>query len=83
VTVSIEISINLLYNIFIYMKGKFMRYPKGTFASKYGSGNHPIFKTLARMKSRCYNNRTKSHKHYEGKGVKVCDEWLNNRDKFF
>lgn len=36
------------------------------------------------MKSRCYNPNDKKHyKRYMGRGIKVCDEWLNSFDNFF
>lgn len=29
------------------------------------------------MKSRCTNQNTKAYKHYGGRGITVCEEWLN------
>ena len=29
------------------------------------------------MKSRCYRPKDPSYKYYGGRGIKVCDEWLN------
>jgi hypothetical protein len=34
------------------------------------------------MKSRCYNENSKSFKDYGAKGVVVCDEWVNNPQEF-
>ena len=34
------------------------------------------------MVSRCYNKNNKGYKWYGAKGVKVCDEWLNNPKAF-
>lgn len=34
------------------------------------------------MKTRCYNTKTKRYKHYGGKGVLVCDRWLNSFENF-
>ena len=31
---------------------------------------------------RCYNPHQKSYVRYGARGIKVCDEWLNNRDAF-
>lgn len=35
------------------------------------------------MKSRCYNPNAAKYEIYGGKGIRVCDEWLNNRNTFF
>lgn len=35
------------------------------------------------MISRCYKPTTDKYKHYGGRGVTVCDEWLNNPQSFF
>ncbi len=35
------------------------------------------------MKRRCYLKEGKDYPNYGGRGVVVCDEWLNNRDSFF
>lgn len=34
------------------------------------------------MKDRCYDKRNKSYKNYGGRGITVCDEWLNSVDSF-
>ena len=34
------------------------------------------------MKNRCYSEKNISYKNYGGKGIKVCDEWLNDFNKF-
>lgn len=30
------------------------------------------------MRNRCYNENQKSHKHYGGRGIVVCERWLGN-----
>lgn len=35
------------------------------------------------MKGRCYNPKNRSYKHYGGRGIKICDEWLNNFNAFY
>ena len=37
---------------------------------------HPLYDRWNSMLSRCYSKKNKSYKHYGGRGVKVCDEWL-------
>lgn len=34
------------------------------------------------MKQRCYNTNNPRFEHYGGKGVKICNEWLNSYDNF-
>lgn len=35
------------------------------------------------MKRRCYNKNTKDYPQYGGRGITVCDEWLNDVAQFF
>lgn len=37
----------------------------------------PWYNNYRCMKSRCYRPKDPSYKHYGGRGIKVCDEWLN------
>jgi hypothetical protein len=39
--------------------------------------------TLINMKQRCYNLKATSYEYYGGKGVTICDEWLNDKNKFY
>lgn len=34
------------------------------------------------MKNRCYNKKSDDYKWYGGKGIKICQEWLNDTNKF-
>ena len=36
-----------------------------------------------KMKSRCYNKRHKHYKYYGGRGILICDEWLNDFERFY
>lgn len=38
--------------------------------------------TLRSMKSRCYNIKNKDYKNYGGRGIEICDNWLNNKESF-
>ncbi len=35
------------------------------------------------MKQRCFNEHDKNYKHYGGRGIKVCDEWLSDFMVFY
>lgn len=41
-----------------------------------------LIHTLCHMKDRCLNERCKSFQDYGGRGITVCDEWLNDPDAF-
>lgn len=34
------------------------------------------------MKDRCLNSKHKAYKYYGGRGIKVCDRWLNSFENF-
>ena len=44
--------------------------------------NSRIAHIFSGMISRCYNSESKDYKWYGGKGIRVCDEWLNNPSLF-
>ena len=35
-----------------------------------------------KTKSRCYNKNTKQYKDYGGRGIRICNEWLNDFNAF-
>lgn len=50
---------------------------------KHGLSNNKVFYRLMHirkgMKIRCYNPNNKSYSNYGGRGIKVCDEWLDKK----
>ncbi len=42
----------------------------------------PEYKAWSSMKRRCYNNTSEAYKNYGGRGIAVCDEWLNDFEQF-
>lgn len=48
----------------------------------YSTTNYPLYFTWKNMKSRVNNKNYPSYKYYGGRGIKICDEWSNNLDKF-
>lgn len=42
---------------------------------------HPLYGVWKSMKSRCYNPRFSTYRHYGGRGITICDHWLG-RDGF-
>lgn len=41
-----------------------------------------LSKRFSGMKKRCYNPKCKAYKNYGGRGIYICDEWLQDRRKF-
>lgn len=44
--------------------------------------NKRLLMTFRNMKARCYNVNDPHYKNYGGRGIKICDEWLNDYSKF-
>lgn len=38
----------------------------------------PAYKSWVSMKQRCYNQHDTHYPNYGGRGISVCDEWVNN-----
>lgn len=45
--------------------------------------NHKLYNLRYAIISRCYNAKLSEFNAYQGKGIKVCDEWLNNPAMFY
>ena len=41
------------------------------------------YQTYCDMKSRCYNHNHKKYHRYGGRGIKVCDRWLESFENFY
>ncbi len=44
---------------------------------KHGMKETPIYRVWTDMKQRCLNPNRPKYKNYGGRGIKVCDRWLN------
>lgn len=44
--------------------------------------NKTLYKKYYHIKGRCYNPNDRSYKRYGGRGIKMCDEWLNSYQAF-
>jgi hypothetical protein len=56
-----------LINLGIYDKDKYTR----------------IRNILVKIKDRCYNIKCYAYENYGGRGIRLCDEWLNNPSNFY
>lgn len=52
----------------------------GRYKNIHGKGNTRLYSIWCGMKSRCAN---KNLKYYGGKGIKVCNQWLNSFETFY
>ena len=50
---------------------------------RHGLKGTRLYRIWKNMKSRCYNPRVGSYKNYGGRGVSICDEWLNDPKAFY
>lgn len=48
----------------------------------HGMTASPEYRAWAHMKERCSNPRVHNYNRYGGRGIKVCDRWLNSFENF-
>jgi hypothetical protein len=49
----------------------------------HGKSNTRLYTIFEGMKNRCYNSNTPKYKNYGGRGIRVCEEWLNDFMNFY
>ena len=49
----------------------------------HGKSETSLYKVWSGMKSRCSYQSHKAYKHYGGRGIYVCDEWINDFNRFY
>lgn len=42
-----------------------------------------LYRIYYAIKQRCYNTKDRNYKHYGGRGIIMCDEWLNSFNVFY
>lgn len=47
---------------------------------KHGLSYHPLYSILTGMKIRCYDENSENYHNYGGRGIKICDEWMINKN---
>jgi hypothetical protein len=50
---------------------------------KHGLCGTRLYNIYDKMKLRCTDPKTDSYKHYGGRGIEICSEWLNDNTSFF
>ena len=51
--------------------------------TKHGHSGDRLYKVWSGMKQRCYNKNNSNYKNYGGRGITVCQEWLDNFMNFY
>lgn len=51
--------------------------------TKHGASGHRLYTTWTNIKQRCYNRNSDDYVNYGGRGIKVCNEWLNSFESFY
>lgn len=46
-------------------------------------GKHPLYGLWQAIKERCLNKKFEQYRDYGGRGITVCDQWLNNFQAFY
>lgn len=54
----------------------------GENAKKHGGSGSNIYQRYCAIKSRCYNQNNHEYHRYGGRGIKMCEEWLNSFESF-
>lgn len=52
-------------------------------STKHGLHKHPLYAVWAAMKDRCYNTKHPAYTYYGGRGIRVCDSWLDDFKDFY
>lgn len=49
----------------------------------HGLSHTKLYEVYCNMKNRCYNHNNQQYKNYGGRGIYICDEWLNDFKAFY
>lgn len=50
---------------------------------KHGMYGTTEYITWRNIKQRCYNKNKQHYQHYGGRGIKVCDRWIDSFENFY
>lgn len=62
-------------------RDKLLKFHKGLIT--HGKSNTRLYRIWKAMKQRCYKKYSNSYKYYGERGIKICDDWLNDNTTFF
>ena len=46
--------------------------------TRHGLRNTPLYDIWAAMKQRCLNPNSRNYRHYGGRGINICQEWIDD-----
>lgn len=49
---------------------------------KYNARKNRIYRIYYGMRTRCYNKNEREYHRYGGRGIRICDEWLESFENF-
>lgn len=55
---------------------------KENHSRRHGYAQSRLYRIYYAMKQRCYNPKTKAYHRYGGRGVTICEEWLDSFESF-
>jgi len=55
----------------------------GKFTKTHDKSRTRIYFAWQRMKQRCYDTNYSAYQYWGGRGIKVCDRWLDSFDNFY
>lgn len=62
--------------------GCWKRIPQNASNFQHGWSKTKAYDTWCGIKKRCYNEKSTRYRYYGGRGIRMCDEWLNNSGAF-
>jgi hypothetical protein len=57
-------------------------HPNKTHGYAAGTNKSPIYRIWRNMKTRCLNPNNKAYKDYGGRGITICDRWMDSFENF-
>jgi hypothetical protein len=51
--------------------------------TRFNGRSHPLYEMRNRILTRCYSAKKSDYPYYQGKGIRVYEEWIHNPKSFF
>ena len=74
---------NIFNTIFVRYNMSNKNIKTGQFENLHGMSKTKIYGVWLSMRERCTSTNHPSYKNYGGRGIKVCDEWMNDFITFY